>query len=104
MTIRMLACEPSKPPEERFVPEPVASIKEFLNGWFEVAGIGNKLLLYRNERSSNLPFNRMVRGRPIFGNFLVSKLGPNGKRIDLSDQEVVELTTEFIVPTKNNWN
>lgn len=103
MTIRMIGCEPNKPPEEMWLPEPLDSVSKFLEGWFEVVGLGNKLLLYCNEHPIKQSFNRMVRGRPIYGNFLISKLG-RGKRTNLNDDEVNELIAEFNVPSKNETN
>ncbi len=102
--IRMLACEPCHKPEERFLPEAVDAVTAFINGWFEVIGLGEQLLLYCHEYPKDLSFNRMVRGRPIFGNFLISKLSIDGKRSDLSDQEITRLMNELIVPVKNDTN
>lgn len=104
MNIRMLACEPCREPQERMLPEAVEAVTAFINGWFEVIGLGEQLLLYCHEHPKDIPFNRMVRGRPVFGNFLISKLGTDGKRSDLSDQEIASLVSELIVPTRNDTN
>ncbi len=104
MNIRMLACEPGHEPKEKVLPETAEAVTTFIDGWFEVIGLGEQLLLYCHEHPSGLPFNRMVRGHPIFGNFLISKLGKNGKRSDLSDDEILTLMSELIVPSRNSTN
>lgn len=104
MTVRMVGCEPNKLPQEVTLPEDMDTVSKFIEGWFEVIAIGNRLLLYCNEHPVKQSFNRMVRGHPIFGNFLISKIGIRGKRADLNDQEVKELIAELDVPSKNETN
>lgn len=105
MNIRMIACEPLKLPIETILPESVEAILKFVNGWFEVIGLGNKFILYCNEHPKDLPFNRMFRGRPIFGNFLISKYGfIKNNRSNLSDVEITNLITELTPLSKNNTN
>ena len=104
MTLRMVACQPKTLPEEIHMEEAIGDVTNFLNGYFQVVAIGEKLLLYALEYPLSQPFNRMFRGKPMYGNSLISKLGRVGKRASLSDQEITSLITELIVPIKNETN
>ncbi len=120
-TIKIITCKPSKFPEEVFFSTSIETWMDFLldvecddsanqpdnikqYGWFEVLEIEKNLILYCLENPVNKPFNRMVRERPIFGNFIVSKINSNGKKIDISDSEVIQLITELSISKPNNTN
>ena len=117
MTIRVITCKPFELPEEIYLDESTEVWMAFLLGdkkpespeekkfgWFEVLSIGRPLLLYCLEHAINEPFNRMLQGRPIFGNFIISKINSNGNKINLSDEEVNRLMAELSIPQPNTTN
>lgn len=116
MTIRVITCKPSEFPEEVHFDESIGVWMAFLLGnkelesqekklgWFEVLSLGKPLLLYCLEHAINEPFNRMLQGRPIFGNFIISKINSNGNKTNLSDEEVNRLMTELSIPQPNTTN
>jgi hypothetical protein len=96
-SLNILIFEPGKDPYQKNTNNSVKIIIEIVHGWFQVMSIGNSYILYCNCNSHNgtIPFNRMVDSKPIYGTFLISKLGKGGKRISLNSEEINLLTKEF---------
>lgn len=117
-TIRVVTCEPSKFPEEVHFNISVETWMNFLlgttdssdqsntkkYGWFEVFQVGKNILLYCLENPSGQLFNRMVDDRPIFGNFIITKTNSNGRKINLSDEEINQLIIELSTSQANTTN
>lgn len=108
MELRVITCQPGKSPEELMISKSIEATITFINGWFEVIGLGYGILLYCHEHPTDHAFNRMIQDRPIFGNFIISKLGmdENNKstRIDLSDQDINFIMTDLLKGVNNETN
>lgn len=101
--IRVLICKPGEIPEAEDIEENVNAIKNIVGGWFEAFKIGSHQILYCADRPGDIPFNRKVRGRIIFGTFLISKLDGSNE-VSLSDEEIVSLTAELALQTQPDFS
>ena len=100
--IRVITCEPKKVPQEVFISKKIQTIVDFLGGYFEVSGIDKSLILYCRERFTGLQYNRLVGERPIYGNFIISKIKSDGKRSSLTHEDLMQM--KCIQPIAvSNW-
>lgn len=104
MDLRILLYVPFEPAKDIYIDDKIETIMKLLTGWFSVMGLENQLLLYCLEHPVNEPFNRMVKNRPIFGNFLISKFDQNGARKSLSDKDVDCVINDLLACTDNTTN
>lgn len=113
--LRIVLCKPLYPPTEMYIDGNVETImkllagdpisnREPIQGWFSVMGLENQLLLYCLEHPVDQAFNRMVKNRPIFGNFLISKFDSNGAKRNLSNDDVNYLMNDLLACKPNTTN
>lgn len=101
--ITVVLAKPNEIPESLELTNSVQEIMKVLGGWIGVDMIDNSILLHYNVSPKNLPYNRNLFGREIYGNAIFSKMA-NGRRTSLSDVEVVRYITLCSLRTIKSHN